>query len=277
MTQETQLARVGKMNRKQGFFLGAAIFVIVLMGLFPPWIHTFNYQGIYSEEPGGYAFIFDPPAASSKWGTYHHGLRLDVSRLLLQWAIVGIAVAGLVWVLKRTTDQTDRPKPSLSESNEHKKAEHGVAEKRDFLIGVRSARATNYMWGRVVAALLFFRGLGSGPSGCLRMADGRNFGVGTLIYFLIMLLGFTELYAGCMIARRKYDGVRAMYYAYGVEFGLALVGIVASLYLRSGFAQWGAPLIAVVIWNGLLLPINFFYFEKRHQMLTEPPAGKEVR
>lgn len=76
--------------RRIVIFAGLAI--IVLMGLFPPWTFTFTSQGIYSEEPGGYFSIVSPP--TKKEDSPRHGVKIDMSRLIVQCAIT-VSAAGL--------------------------------------------------------------------------------------------------------------------------------------------------------------------------------------
>ena len=85
------------MRPKKIIILGAIAFV--LSGLFPPWVHTRNYPDTRSiENPAGYRLIFDPPPAVQK--SRFAGVQIDRARLLIQWAIIGAIVAGVV-VLRR--------------------------------------------------------------------------------------------------------------------------------------------------------------------------------
>lgn len=59
------------------------IALIVAMGLYPPW------QEI-GGNPTGYGFLYSPPL------TPGHFLKLDWSRLLLQWSLIGFVTAGLL-------------------------------------------------------------------------------------------------------------------------------------------------------------------------------------
>jgi hypothetical protein len=105
------------------------------MGLFPPWFHTKIEKGFPKEERASiYSPIFKPPwhpevkkdyevldylrqkgktnklddsdrslylLMSERLSNTRWGVCLDVSRLLIQWAMVIITVAGLVLVLKK--------------------------------------------------------------------------------------------------------------------------------------------------------------------------------
>lgn len=73
-----------------------SVLALVLSGLFPPWIYTFNAPGARSTEyPAGYHLIFDPPPSQrekDKWA----GVRIDYMRLLIQWAMIGAIVGGAI-------------------------------------------------------------------------------------------------------------------------------------------------------------------------------------
>ena len=83
----------------------AGVAVLALMGLFPPWTHTIRNEGISSEEPAGYGFIAWPPP--KKYDSATSGLKIDLSRLLIQWAVT-IAATGSGVLL--TAKREDEPK-----------------------------------------------------------------------------------------------------------------------------------------------------------------------
>jgi hypothetical protein len=99
-----------RMNKKQRtIIIGLAI--ILLMGLIPPWKCAFSlakYPRL--ERPAGYGFIFYPPSPVKVAGSgeffspmnrpSYWSVRLDVTRLFIQWAVIAIAVAGICLVLK---------------------------------------------------------------------------------------------------------------------------------------------------------------------------------
>jgi hypothetical protein len=82
------------MTRGQRRVIWLGIGAVGLMLLFPPWTRTFSYPGMRSEAPAGYAPIFAPPARPDD---YSIGMRLDLSRLLIQIAIVGLVAGALYW------------------------------------------------------------------------------------------------------------------------------------------------------------------------------------
>lgn len=73
------------MNRKQKICLLAGITVIVVMGLFPPWV--------LERRVGPYSFIGHPPGDARF---------IDLYRLGIQFLIVAVATAGLIFILKDT-------------------------------------------------------------------------------------------------------------------------------------------------------------------------------
>ncbi len=103
-----------KVKPKQNRILWAGMGVMALMSLFPPWVQTFNYSGpdqwerevrASSERSVGYSVIFippypEPPNKEMKdfyWneGIEPYGVRLDISRLLIQWFAVTMLTGGL--------------------------------------------------------------------------------------------------------------------------------------------------------------------------------------
>lgn len=77
------------MDVKQRKLLLVGIAAAVLMGVFPPWTDSFRYEQAHSQGAAGYAFIFDPPKAEIM-----HTVSIDVSRLVVQWVVVALAVGG---------------------------------------------------------------------------------------------------------------------------------------------------------------------------------------
>lgn len=78
------------MNKRQLIVLWVAIGLIVLMGLFPPWVRKEAEYRTYLDAPVGYAFIAVAPDRA----------RVDLSRLFLQWVLVVVAGAGVFWTLR---------------------------------------------------------------------------------------------------------------------------------------------------------------------------------
>jgi hypothetical protein len=114
------------MNRKQKIVFLIGVGIIVLMGLMPPWYyHALYFRDYDSQFPGaatlptGYGFLFYPPDPPHLMGFFEYdegmgdykgvghqryqkssGPCIDLSRLLIQWAVVAIGTAAIVFVLK---------------------------------------------------------------------------------------------------------------------------------------------------------------------------------
>jgi len=46
------------MNRKQKIVIGVGVAIILIMGLFPPWVSVFHRGAVHYEEAAGYSLIF---------------------------------------------------------------------------------------------------------------------------------------------------------------------------------------------------------------------------
>ena len=91
------------MNDKQKKCLWVGIALIVVMGLFPPWVcETDSFFGGGSKllhhittEPGPYSWIDDPPAKAKF---------VDLYRLGIQYFLVAVVTAGLIITLGSKKD-----------------------------------------------------------------------------------------------------------------------------------------------------------------------------
>jgi hypothetical protein len=83
--------------------LWIGIAIVVVMGLFPPWIESrtmvvtndkiaYAYTAFFSR---GHSFLFAPPTGKDK-------VFVDLSRLVLQWVMVAAITLGVVATLNRT-------------------------------------------------------------------------------------------------------------------------------------------------------------------------------
>uniref|UniRef100_E6QNX5 Uncharacterized protein n=1 Tax=mine drainage metagenome TaxID=410659 RepID=E6QNX5_9ZZZZ len=90
-------------NPKQLRVLIAASVIFVIMGIFPPWTYTFDGESIHSEKPAGYGLIISPPKPEQGNGYPAYGIRLDITRLLVQWFVLFVATSGLI-LLTREPD-----------------------------------------------------------------------------------------------------------------------------------------------------------------------------
>lgn len=85
--------------------LWVGVGLMVLMGLFPPWLVYTYRTGNDMPMPGmplssyGYAFLFNPPwTLGSRPGQYAF---VDLSRLIVQWVVVASVTVALVLTLNR--------------------------------------------------------------------------------------------------------------------------------------------------------------------------------
>ena len=94
----TRRSRNTAMISKKIVVFGAVAFI--LSGLFPPWITTFSPPGggQQAQTRAGYHLIFNPPPRDSE-GIFA-GVQIDSTRLLVQWAIIGVILVGAT-VLRR--------------------------------------------------------------------------------------------------------------------------------------------------------------------------------
>lgn len=69
-----------------------ALLLFAAMGLCPPWVYT--GFGTSVVRPAGYHLVFAPPTPESdRWAD---GVRIDGTRLLLQWAVLAAVVGALM-------------------------------------------------------------------------------------------------------------------------------------------------------------------------------------
>ena len=103
------------MNKKQKKVVVIGLGIMLLMALIPPWKCIFKDRQLPLERPGGYGILFAPPPPDKWLAAYvkstsltdtalknplYWSVRLDATRLYIQWAVIFIAMAGIVLVLK---------------------------------------------------------------------------------------------------------------------------------------------------------------------------------
>jgi len=86
------------LNKNQRVIITIGVVVFVLMGLFPPWT---SVHKSYSAEPSGYCFIGSPPRPykynnAGLIRTYK--IKIDTTRLLIQWIVIIVASSGGVLI-----------------------------------------------------------------------------------------------------------------------------------------------------------------------------------
>ncbi|MFA5786967.1 MAG: hypothetical protein WDA71_08330 [Actinomycetota bacterium] len=72
------------------------IVVSVIMGLFPPWVHSLNMSQAKVTQSASYKLLFNPPVAKGSLWSVH----IDFPRLFLQLAIVWGIVAAIHYFAK---------------------------------------------------------------------------------------------------------------------------------------------------------------------------------
>ena len=77
------------MSSSQKVAIWAAVFAISATGLYPPWVHIVRQGRYYS-----YGWLFKPPELEldAGWRT-----ELDVTRLLIEWAVICVLAAAMFW------------------------------------------------------------------------------------------------------------------------------------------------------------------------------------
>ncbi len=89
------------MQPRQRKCIYAGVAVMVLMGLYPPWMQVFPG---HLTKPLGYGWLFWPPS------DVPGGLEIDVVRLLVQWAVVvALGVSALVLTLNESNIRAGAP------------------------------------------------------------------------------------------------------------------------------------------------------------------------
>ena len=89
------------MNNSQRKILIGGLLVFLFLGLFPPWVYTFNAQSVHAERPAYYAFIALPPNPERDAPAF--GVSIDMSRLVIQWFVLAAAVGFGVFITRTKT------------------------------------------------------------------------------------------------------------------------------------------------------------------------------
>jgi len=88
-------------NNKQKFVILIGVGLMVLLGLYPPWVQSTSFRGTLLNKLA-YGWIFSPPS--------HDLLKtsIDFMRLIVQWLVVTIATAGFVVLFGKRNNANDR-------------------------------------------------------------------------------------------------------------------------------------------------------------------------
>lgn len=82
------------MNQRQKIVLISTVFIIISMGIFPPWKRVTRTSLYQSSHDLGYWWVTSPPG---KNGTGE----IDFGRLLLQWTLVLMSSGTLIYLYKK--------------------------------------------------------------------------------------------------------------------------------------------------------------------------------
>jgi hypothetical protein len=95
-----------RMNTIQRRIILVGLAVIVLMGLFPPWLLVYDAEAGHSEQSTGYRFIVWPGLRQYRDSPFWT-VQIDLPKLFVQWAVV-VAATGFGVLL--TAKREDGPK-----------------------------------------------------------------------------------------------------------------------------------------------------------------------
>ncbi len=104
------------MTKNLALWLG--ILVIVVMGIIPPWKMTISVSmsstSVEKVMPSTYGPLWDPPDPPNMY----YSRSIDFSRLCIQWGLVALVTAGLMYTLPRRSGPAGIPKKQPSGEHE---------------------------------------------------------------------------------------------------------------------------------------------------------------
>ena len=92
------------MNKKQKVISVIGVVLIVIMGCIPPWKYIDDSPMGYREIPAGYSLIFAPPEPD---GEEYFGVKLDMSRLAVQWITSLFVMAAALYLTQEKGEASD--------------------------------------------------------------------------------------------------------------------------------------------------------------------------
>jgi hypothetical protein len=87
------------MNERQRRVFLWGVAVMALMGLFPPWVFTFDSGTRHFRKSAGYAFILSPPKPKEQGYFEDADAVIDASKLYVQWGVVAVVTTWLALCL----------------------------------------------------------------------------------------------------------------------------------------------------------------------------------
>ena len=90
------------MNKKQKIIAFIGVWIIVIIGFFPPWKIIIENPHTTREAPVGYYFIFTPPQPPApeegKEEEEYFSMTLDLSRMTVHWITALFTLAALLYL-----------------------------------------------------------------------------------------------------------------------------------------------------------------------------------
>ena len=151
-----------------GRVLAGALVIVAGLGLFPPWNFTFQTEyAARSVRPAPRALLFFPP--SPMRGNASYGVAIDLSRLAIEWLVVGSLASALLivfrlwrpWV-REDSERTELPSDSAVPAPISKSVRPEVVEELVRETPVRLA-PIGAKQSQFLAAIAKLRGAGATP------------------------------------------------------------------------------------------------------------------
>lgn len=153
------------LNENQKLFLWVGILAIVAMGIYPPW-------KLVDETPTSFAFLYTPPPGQVK---------LDYSRLLVEWCMAGFVTAGLIITAQTAaakSNNANSSSPKASTAQEPSKSDKAKSNSKTTSSGAtKSIRFPETSLGEVLVESAddpeYWEGLGE-ARGTVKVPSGSN-------------------------------------------------------------------------------------------------------
>ncbi len=85
---------------KQLTVLLLGVVAMIFVGLFPPWNYTIDFQQFHYQRPTGNFSIFITSLPHLEEFQDYYGLRIDIARLVIQWALIAFVIVALFLILR---------------------------------------------------------------------------------------------------------------------------------------------------------------------------------
>jgi hypothetical protein len=74
---------------------------ILAAGIFPPWTQTLALPGRVVQYGNAYGWLTSPPYPAAGWPREVWDVKIDATRLGVEWILVCVAVGALLWIFRR--------------------------------------------------------------------------------------------------------------------------------------------------------------------------------